>query len=262
MDRMRVEMTGRAVVVTGAASGIGEAVATLAAEAGAALVLTDRNSEGLSDVKRRLAEGGAQVARVVADLGERGAPEAIVAGALKAFGQIDGLVNAAGLTTRASVLDGTEAVWDELFAVNARAAFFLMQGAIRDMTGRGATGAIVNVLTMNVHCGLPELAVYAATKGALATLTKNAANAHLRDRVRVNGINLGWVDTPAERRMQAEVLGRGEGWLAEAGAAMPLGRLLVPEEAARLAVFLLSDASAPMTGVLLDLEQKVLGAPG
>jgi NAD(P)-dependent dehydrogenase (short-subunit alcohol dehydrogenase family) len=134
-----------------------------------------------------------------------------------------------------------------------------MQGALADMLPRRA-GAIVNILSMNAHCGTPELGIYAATKGALATLTKNAANAHLRDGVRVNGINLGWVDTPAERQQQAVTLGRGAGWLAEEAARMPLGRLLVPEEAARLAVFLLSPASAPMTGAVIDLEQKVTGA--
>jgi NAD(P)-dependent dehydrogenase (short-subunit alcohol dehydrogenase family) len=136
-----------------------------------------------------------------------------------------------------------------------------MQEALRDMLGRKAGGSVVNILSMNAHCGGPDLAIYAATKGALATLTRNAAHAHLADRIRVNGINLGWVDTPAERRMQAETLGRGEGWLAEAAAGMPLGRLLVPEEAARLAVYLLSGASAPQTGTLIDLEQRVLGAP-
>ncbi|WP_292642636.1 SDR family NAD(P)-dependent oxidoreductase, partial [Mesorhizobium sp.] len=72
---------------------------------------------------------------------------------------------------------------------------------------------ILNILSINAHCGSPELAVYSASKGALATLTKNAANAHRFDRIRVNGINVGWTDTPAERIMQAETLGNGPGWL-------------------------------------------------
>ncbi|TGV81313.1 SDR family NAD(P)-dependent oxidoreductase, partial [Mesorhizobium sp. M2D.F.Ca.ET.145.01.1.1] len=102
--------------------------------------------------------------------------------------------------------------WAALFAVNARAPFFLMQAAIADMRKRGQGGAIVNILSINAHCGSPELAVYSATKGALATLTKNAANAHRFDRIRVNGINVGWTDTPAERVMQAQTLGHGPGW--------------------------------------------------
>jgi NAD(P)-dependent dehydrogenase (short-subunit alcohol dehydrogenase family) len=136
-----------------------------------------------------------------------------------------------------------------------------MQRAVADMRGRGAPGAIVNILSINAHCGIPELAVYSGAKGALLTLTRNAANAHLADRIRVNGINLGWVATETEHRMQAETLGKGPGWLAEAAATRPLGRLLEAGEAARLAVYLLSDASAPMTGVAVDLEQAVTGVP-
>jgi NAD(P)-dependent dehydrogenase (short-subunit alcohol dehydrogenase family) len=99
------------------------------------------------------------------------------------------------------------------------------------------------------------------TKGALATLTKNAANANLRDRIRVNGIMIGWAATPAEREMQARTLGRGEGWEAEVARGLPLGRLLTAEEVANLAVLLLSGASGLMTGALIDLEQRVTGAP-
>jgi NAD(P)-dependent dehydrogenase (short-subunit alcohol dehydrogenase family) len=230
-------------------------VARLAARAGARLLLTDRDREGLERVAGNL---GAEA--VVADLLDPAAPGEIGSAARARLGAIDGLVNAAAITTRADFRTATPEVWDRLFAVNARAPFFLMAEALADMTARRAPGAMVNILSMNAHCGGPELAVYASTKGALLTLTKNAAHAHLRDRIRVNGINLGWTDTPAERVMQADTLGKGEGWLQEAAASLPLGRLLQSEEAARLAVFLLSDASAPMTGVILDLEQWVVGA--
>lgn len=259
---MIVDLTGQAVIVTGAASGIGAAVARLAAGSGARLLLTDRDGAGCQRMERELADAGARVVGLRADLQDEAAPRTIVAAALQAFGRLDGLVNAAGLTTRASILTGTGAAWDELFAVNARAPFFLMQAAVAAMLERGAPGSIVNVLSMNAYCGGPDLAIYSATKGALLTLTRNAANAHLRDRVRVNGIALGWVATEAEDRMQSQTLGLGPGWLAAAAAGRPLGRLLAPEEAARLAVYLLGDASVPMTGSIIDLEQSVLGAPG
>ena len=128
----------------------------------------------------------------------------------------------------------------------------MMQGAINDMLRRGAPGAIVNILSTNAHCGTPDLAIYASTKGALATLTKNAAHAHLKDRIRVNGINVGWCETPAARYMQATILGKGDAWLNEASNDTPLGCLLQLEEVARLAVFLLSDDAGLMTGVLID----------
>jgi NAD(P)-dependent dehydrogenase (short-subunit alcohol dehydrogenase family) len=170
------------------------------------------------------------------------------------------MVNAAGLTNRASILDAKPDDWAALFDVNARAPFFLMQEAIGAMRRRGRGGAIVNILSINAHCGAPELAVYSASKAALALLTRNAANAHRFDRIRVNGINMGWTLTPGEDMMQAETLGHGAGWVEAASASLPFGRLFAPEEVANLAVFLLSDAAGPMTGALIDQEQWVVGA--
>lgn len=256
---MKMALDDKVIVVTGAASGIGCGIARLAAEEGAgALVLTDRDRVGLDRVARGI--GGQQVTTLVADLSDPDAPSAIARAAIARFGRIDGLVNAAGLTTRGSFVTGTPDIWDQLFAVNARAGFFLMQAAIADMLARGGAGSIVNILSMNAHCGLPDLAIYAGTKGAMATLTRNAANAHMADLIRVNGINLGWVATETEDRMQAQVLGHGPDWQTTLTTALPLGRLVTVEETARLAVFLLGDASKPMSGALIDLEQKVTGA--
>lgn len=255
---MQMGLKDKVIVVTGAASGIGLAVAQALAEEGVgALVLTDRDGPGLERAAMGLS---GDVAFVVADLVDPTATGVIGETAKVRFGRIDGLVNAAGLTTRASFQTGSPEVWDQLFAINARAAFFLMQAAIADMTSRKAAGSIVNILSMNALCGIPELAIYSGTKGALLTLTKNAARAHMADRIRVNGINLGWVATAAEDHMQANILGRGPGWLAEDCAGQPLGRLITPEEAARLVVFLLGDASIPMSGSIVDFEQKVAGA--
>lgn len=257
---MDIGLTDKVVVVTGAASGIGAAIVRAAADEGVgALVLTDRNGPGCARMAAEL-QNRTDLACVTADLQDITAPTAIMAAATARFGRIDALVNAAGLTTRGSFATGTPAIWDQLFAVNARAGFLLMQGAIADMRARKASGSIVNILSMNAHCGIPELAIYAGTKGAMATLTKNAAQAHMADRIRVNGINLGWVATEGEEKMQAEVMGRGPGWRAEAAAAMPLGRLVTAEETARLALFLLGEASVPMSGALIDFEQKVAGA--
>ncbi len=257
---MKMGLSDKVIVISGAASGIGLAVARQAVEDGAgALILTDRDVAGCQTAAAEL-QGVTRITSVIADLADLAAPAAIMSATKARFGRIDGLVNAAGLTTRASLVTGTPAIWDQLFAVNARAAFFLMQSAIADMRARGAAGSIVNILSMNAHVGVPELAIYSATKGALATLTRNAAHAHMGDRIRVNGINLGWVATPSEEHMQAEVLGRGPGWQAEEAARMPLGRLVTAEEAARLAIFLLGDASVPMSGVITDFEQKVTGA--
>src|SRR5262249_44559306 len=99
---------------------------------------------------------------------------------------------------RRGVDDTTIELWDRMFAVNVRAPFFLLQRAVAVMRPRGIQGSVVNVISVTSYGGAPYLATYAASKGALVTLTRNAANSLLRDRIRVNGLNLGWTNTPGE----------------------------------------------------------------
>jgi NAD(P)-dependent dehydrogenase (short-subunit alcohol dehydrogenase family) len=258
---MELQLNGKVALVTGATQGIGRAIAETLARSGAGgLLVTGREKVRGDAVAAELSQLGTPTIFVAADLADPATPALLAQACVERFGRIDALVNAAGLTDRASFLDADLDDWASLFAVNARAPFFLMQAAIADMRKRGQGGAIVNILSINAHCGSPELAVYSATKGALATLTKNAANAHRFDRIRVNGINVGWTDTPAERAMQADTLGNGPGWLDAANASQPFGRLFSTSDIANLAVFLLSDAAGPMTGTLIDQEQWVIGA--
>jgi NAD(P)-dependent dehydrogenase (short-subunit alcohol dehydrogenase family) len=257
---MEVRVDDKVLLVTGAAQGLGRAVALEAARSGAAaIILTDRNTQRGDEVVFEILKLGAKAALVAADLEEQDAPARIISAALDQFGRLDGLVNAPGLSDRGSVAEADTALFDHLFAVNTRAPMFLMQGLIRHLKERKAPGSIVNILSQ-AHGAAVNLAVYGATKAAMSLLTRNAAFAHRKDRIRVCGINLGWADTPGEREMQAAKLGKGESWLAEAESRMPWGRLIQPEDVARLTLFLLSDASIPMTGALIDQEQySVLG---
>jgi len=260
---MEIRLDGKVILITGSTQGVGHATARLAATSGAAgIMITGRNAARGKAVAAEIAAMGAQADFVAGDLIDPAAPPAIVAACIERFGRVDGLVNAAALTDRASLLDGSVEFWNRMFSANARAPFFLMQECVKDMRKRKAPGAIVNVLSVNIHCGLPSLAIYSASKGALAVLTKNVANAHKEDRIRVNGIVLGWTDTPGERETQGVKLGLGEGWLDEANKRQPFGRLLTSEDVANLTVFLLSEAAGPMTGALIDQEQRVPGAPG
>ena len=255
-------MKGRVVVVTGSSQGVGLGIAEAAARADAeGLLLTGRDA-AKGGAAAKVERSGAPALFVKADLEDPNAPDLIFEAALERFGRVDSVVNCAALTDRGSLAEADVRLWERIFAVNARAPFFLMQRLINHLTKRGAPGSIVNILSVHARGGAPELAVYASSKSALAGLTKNAAHAHRFDRIRVNGIILGWVDTPAERHMQAVTLGKGEGWLAETAATMPFKRLINPDDVARLALFLLSDASEPMTGALIDYAQFVFGGLG
>lgn len=260
-NAMEVRVDNKILLVTGAAQGLGRAIALEAARSGAAgIVLTDRPTKRVDAVIAEIAKVGAKAAFVPGDLQEPDAPTKIVASAVEVFGRLDGLVNAAGLSDRGSVATVDPAFFDLMFAVNTRAPMFLMQAVIRHLQERKAPGSIVNILSFQAHGGAVNLAIYGATKAALSLLTKNAAFAHRKDRIRICGINLGWADTDGEREMQAVKLGRGESWLAEAEARMSWGRLIKPHDVAHLALFLLSDISIPMSGALIDqVQDSVLG---
>lgn len=251
----------RFAVVTGGTQGVGEQTARLLAERGiAGCLVTGRHRDRGEAVAADLAAKGCRAYFVQADLAEVDAAARIIDAADKAFGRVDILVNAAGDTSRGSILDTSPETFDRLFAVNVRAPFFLIQKAVEIMRREKTNGSILNVISMSGHGGQSFITPYCASKGALATLTRNVAFSLLPDRIRVNGLNIGWTDSPGERAMMASVIGPGsDRFLAEAGAKLPFGRLLDPAEIARAAVFLVSPDSGIMTGSLVDYDQSVLG---
>jgi NAD(P)-dependent dehydrogenase (short-subunit alcohol dehydrogenase family) len=255
-----LSLAGKVVLITGGTQGIGEGVARAAAEAGAAGVcITGRKRERGEKVAAEISAMGSPARFVAGDLAQEADCRRIVAEAAQHFGRIDGLVNAAGLTDRGTIDDTPVALWDLLFAVNVRAPFILTQEVVRHLKAAGRPGNIVNIITRSSHGGQPFLTAYSASKGALATLTKNNAHALRQHRIRVNGLNIGWADTPGEHAIQKRD-GKSADWLGHAEAEQPFGRLIKPADVAIAAVYLLSDASEMMTGALIDFDQNVMGA--
>ncbi|MEU3241231.1 MULTISPECIES: SDR family oxidoreductase [unclassified Streptomyces] len=244
----------RVVLVNGGSQGVGAGVVRAAVREGATVAFTARREE-LGE--RFAAETGATFVR--ADLADPAQARAGVERVVAAHGRLDCLVNAAGLTSRGTLLDTTPELFDAHVAVNLRAPFFAMQAAVRHLVDRGAPGTVVNIITSSSHGGQPFLAPYVAAKAGLAGLTRNAAHAHRRDRIRINGLNIGWTDTEGEEEIQRTFHGAGDDWREEAARRLPMGRLGQVDEVADFVVFLLSDRSGVVTGSVVDWDQTVFG---
>jgi NAD(P)-dependent dehydrogenase (short-subunit alcohol dehydrogenase family) len=250
----------RVVLVSGGTQGLGAAIARAAVREGAAVVVSGRRPEPGEKLVAELRDAGAEAHFVAADVADVASAQASVAATIERFGRIDSLVSAAGLTSRGTLLDTTPELFDQHVAVNLRGPFFLMQAAVQDMVRRGAPGTIVNIITMSEHGGQPYLAPYVASKAGLAGLTRNAAYAHRFDRIRINGIDIGWTDTDSEDQTQRRFHGATDGWRERAAKELPMGKLGQVDEIADFAVFLLSDRSGVVTGSVIDWDQNVPGA--
>ncbi|HLU58491.1 MAG TPA: SDR family oxidoreductase [Pseudonocardia sp.] len=249
----------RVVLVSGGTQGVGAGVARAAAREGARVVVTGRRREPGEKLAAELRGSGTEALFVATDVADVAQAQASVAATVEAFGRVDCLVNAAGLTSRGTLLDTTPELFDEHIAINLRAPFFLMQAAVRDMLRRGAPGTIVNIISSSELGGQPYLAPYVAAKAGLAGLTRNAAYAHRFDRIRINGLDIGWTDTEGEDATQRRFHGAGDGWQQEAAKRLPMGKLGQVDEIADFVVFLLSDRSGVVTGSVIDWDQNVFG---
>lgn len=251
---------GKISVVTGGTQGLGAAVARLFAEAGAGgVVIVGRGAEKGQAVARAITDQtGVPVEMVSADLGDIDEVRRIVPFADRRFGRVDILVNAAGLTDRGNMLNTTPELFDQIFAVNVRAPFFLMQDAAKVMIREGIEGRVVNIGSMSGRAGQPFLAPYATSKGALATLTRHAGFALMRHRIHVNQLDIGWMNSDHERKLVLSETGDPD-FIDRAAAAKPFGRILDPREVARAVLWMASDDSGMMTGSVVPFDQSVHG---
>ena len=249
----------RVVLVVGATQGLGAGIARAAAREGASVAVAGRRVERAEEVAAGLEATGARSLAVRCDVADPQSAVAAVTTTVAHFGRIDCLVNAAGLTTRGTLLDTTPELFDAHVATNLRGPFFTMQATVTDMVRRGAPGTIVNIITTAEQGGPPFLAPYAASKAGLATLTRNVAHAHRWDRIRVNGLDIGWTETEGEDTIQRQFHGADDGWVEKAAASVPMGKLGQVDEIADMVVFLLSGRSGVVTGSVIDWDQNVQG---
>jgi NAD(P)-dependent dehydrogenase (short-subunit alcohol dehydrogenase family) len=247
----------RVVLVSGGTQGVGAGVARAAVREGAVVVVTGRRE----DIGTAFADASGAI-YVHADVSDVDSARDSVAATVARCGRIDCLVNAAGLTTRGTLLDTTPELFDQHVAINLRGPFFVMQAAVADMVRRREPGTIVNIISTSELGGQPYLAPYVAAKAGLAGLTRNAAHAHRLDRIRINGLDIGWTDTEGEDVIQRRFHGAGDGWRERAAKDLPMGKLAQVDEIADFVVFLLSPRSGVVTGSVIDWDQQVFGGVG
>lgn len=252
---------GKVALVTGSTQGVGAALLQRMADEGlAAAVVTGRNAERGAAVRAELEAAGCSAVFVQADLGDAEQVRALVAAADERFGRIDHLANCGALTDRGDVWDTSVELFDAMMAVNVRAPFLLSQGVARIARRNGTAASVVNVGSTSGHGGQPFITAYCISKGALMTMTKNLAYQLMRHRVRVVTVNPGWMDTPGEDETQRKHHGAADGWLEDAAATRPWGRLVSIRELVNTLAFVLSDDAGLMSGAVIDLDQSVQGA--
>ena len=240
------DLTGRTAIVTGANTGLGQAIALALAEAGAGIVAVGRS--GMDETEARVAATGRPFTAVRADLATLEPIERIVAEA-EALGRIDILVNNAGIIRRADAVDFTEADWDAVMDVNLKSVFFLSQAVARRMLADGRGGKIVNVASLLSFQGGIRIPSYTASKSGLAGLTRLLACEWAGRGINVNAIAPGYFRTNNTRALQDDP-DRSAAILAR----IPAGHWGDPKELGGAAVFLASRAADYVHGVVLPVD--------
>ena len=245
-----MRLKDKVIIITGATSGIGSAIAVKAVSEGAKVLIHGIDQAGGQKVVDQL---GNSAALCIADLAQDLAPKKIVDAAISAFGKIDGLVNNAAIIERNNLLQLTPEAFAKTITVNLQSALFLIQACYEHL--KKSKGAVLNIGSINAYSGESSLLAYSIGKAGLQTMTRNLANAHGVDQVRFNLINPGWILTQREYVDQIKK-GMPDKWPEKLGKEnIPFGVMSTPEQLAAACIYWLGDESRPFTGSVVELEQ-------
>jgi NAD(P)-dependent dehydrogenase (short-subunit alcohol dehydrogenase family) len=249
-----MRLKDKVILVTGSTTGIGEGMARVFAREGARVMI-----HGLEEAAARKVVGDikGETAFIIGALENPEVPGRVIAETICRFGRIDGLVNNAAVMTRGRIETTDLALFNRTLATNLTAPFLLIQAALPQFRKQGG-GRVLNIGSVNGYCGERNQFAYSISKGALTTLTRNLADAHGPEGIRVNQFNVGWTLTPNEFELKKKE-GLPADWPTKISKTYaPSGRLLSPEDIAWAAVYFLSDEAALVNGAILDLEQYPL----
>ncbi|OHD74141.1 MAG: hypothetical protein A2V99_17225 [Spirochaetes bacterium RBG_16_67_19] len=246
-------LKGKHVVVTGGNKGLGRALAIAAAADGAKVAIGGRTEKDGQETLREISSRTSIPARFIrCDLTRVEECGRLIREAEEAFGPVNGLINYAGILPAGTLVESDEALFNNVFNINIRAAFFCTKHAITSMLAHGG-GSIINIGSPHQYGGQFDRAVYACSKGALLTLTKHIANNYAKHQIRCNTIVIGWMATPGELELRRKQ-GLDMKWLEEQGRKyVPMGRLQSAEDFVMGSNYLLSDGSSQVTGTVLNV---------
>jgi acetoin reductase-like protein len=256
-----MQLENKVAIVTGAASGMGRAIAQGYAREGATVVLADINEAGAQKAAAEIETAGGKVRAVAFDVTDIATHKALVEAMVKDFGTLDILVNNAGIGLIKRIWEYTEEEWDRLFDVNVKGLFFLSAEASKPMMEQ-RSGKMVNLASVSGRDVDPMAACYCATKASVISVTQSFAKALAPYGITVNGMAPGIVDTPYWKqvdRQYGEILGKEPGEFFKELSTLPLlGRASVPTDVVALAVFLASSGSDYMTGQTIGIDGGIV----